>query len=173
MKKYYRHRGIIAMELMVIAATFSIVASITIPMIAKGRGKARRTVCISNQRQIACCFMMYVQDNDEIFPKSKNVWLKVDIDPDILYCPEDNKNAISYAYNNNLSSINISKIQDPALKLFTVDGETIKGKKRTLNNTYYSPADVQYRHNNQAMASYVDGHVAAVNKIAEKESWDK
>jgi prepilin-type processing-associated H-X9-DG protein len=117
--------------------------------------------------------MMYVQDNDEFYPKSKNAWLKVDFDPDILNCPEDDKNANSYAYNNNFSGINISKIQNPELKLLTVDGETIKGKKRTLNNTYYSPADVKYRHNNQAVVSYADGHAAAVNKITEKESLDK
>jgi prepilin-type processing-associated H-X9-DG protein len=76
-------------------------------------------------------------------------------------------------YNNRISGKSIGEIDDPVTKFMTADGETVISKNRTLENVYYSSADIQYRHNKQAVVSYLDGHVGSTDKLIEKESWDK
>ncbi|MEI6518633.1 MAG: hypothetical protein WCO98_01095, partial [bacterium] len=163
---------------MAVVATISIVGAIVVPVIAKARDKAKQTACMSNQRQIAMLINMYAQDNKTFLPVSSKIWSgiqKYDVNIERVKCPSDeNKNhSNSYVYNNRISGVYLGQVTDPAYMLMTVDGETVTGEKRTLSNTYYSPADVQYRHSSLAVASYADGHVEAVDKITDKETWDK
>ncbi|MEI6520754.1 MAG: hypothetical protein WCO98_12065 [bacterium] len=74
---------------------------------------------------------------------------------------------IGYLYNNKIAGVNITKIDDPTAIFATVDGETIYN-----GNIYYSASDVQYRHSDNAMASFVDGHVAPISKTTAKLPWD-
>ncbi len=176
MKKRLNNRGIIALEMTVIAVTVSIISAIVIPMISKSRDSAKSTVCMSNQRQIALAIQLYAQDNVSKLPISAKMWSaikKYSNADNIVKCPEDQNDGNSYIYNNNLSGMKLDKITDESTTMLTVDGKTIKGKNRTLDNIYYSPADVQYRHSSLAVVSYVDGHVATTNTISAKDSWDK
>ena len=98
--------GFTLIELLVVIAIIAILAAILFPVFAQARAKARGIACLSNTRQIASAFHMYVQDYDEVcpamwggsgpcqpsgqgcsqewwyglFPYIKNV--------DMLYCPE-------------------------------------------------------------------------------------
>ena len=46
----------------------AILAAILFPVFARAREKARQTSCLSNLKQIGLGMLMYVQDNDEMFP---------------------------------------------------------------------------------------------------------
>lgn len=56
-------------ELLVVIAIIAILAAILFPVFAQAREKARQTSCLSNEKQIGLAVMMYVQDNDESFPR--------------------------------------------------------------------------------------------------------
>jgi prepilin-type N-terminal cleavage/methylation domain-containing protein/prepilin-type processing-associated H-X9-DG protein len=58
-------------ELLVVIAIICILSAILFPLFGSVRENARRTMCLSNMRQIGLATMMYVQDYDEAYPQSK------------------------------------------------------------------------------------------------------
>ncbi|RYX86856.1 DUF1559 domain-containing protein [bacterium] len=83
-------------ELLVVIAIIAILAAILFPVFARARENARRTSCLSNQKQIGLGFMQYFQDNDEQFPpnKGETAWPQGAVQPylksiQILRCPGD------------------------------------------------------------------------------------
>jgi prepilin-type N-terminal cleavage/methylation domain-containing protein/prepilin-type processing-associated H-X9-DG protein len=60
--------GFTLIELLVVIAIISILAAILFPVFQKVRENARRTVCISNGRQIGLAVREYIQDSDEAMP---------------------------------------------------------------------------------------------------------
>ncbi len=58
-------KGFTLIELLVVIAIIVILAAILFPVFARARENARRTNCLSNQKQIALGMMMYAQDYDE------------------------------------------------------------------------------------------------------------
>jgi prepilin-type processing-associated H-X9-DG protein len=166
------HTGGTLIELLTTIVALSIIAVMMYPIFNKNRHKAGATTCMSNQRQIIIAVNIYAHDHSESMPSANEIWSITEFQSATLKCPEDSKNNNSYLYNNNLSGINLADT-NMVLRMVTVDGNTIIGNKRTLNNIYYSPEDVQYRHDNKTITGFIDGHAEAVEKITEKESWDK
>ena len=64
----YRHTGFTLIELLVVIAIIAILAAILFPVFAQAREKARESVCVSNNKQMANATMMYSQDYDGIYP---------------------------------------------------------------------------------------------------------
>jgi prepilin-type N-terminal cleavage/methylation domain-containing protein len=60
--------GFTLIELLVVIAIISILASMLFPAFARARESARKTVCVSNLRQIGLGIMQYTQDYDEMYP---------------------------------------------------------------------------------------------------------
>jgi prepilin-type N-terminal cleavage/methylation domain-containing protein/prepilin-type processing-associated H-X9-DG protein len=65
--------GFTLIELLVVIAIIAILAAILFPVFAKARAQARKTVCLSNMKQIGLGLMMYVQDYDEKLPPFRQV----------------------------------------------------------------------------------------------------
>ena len=61
-------RGFTLIELLVVIAIIAILAAILFPVFARAREKARTASCQSNLKQMALGFLMYVQDNSDLYP---------------------------------------------------------------------------------------------------------
>lgn len=114
--------GFTLIELLVVIAIIAILAAILFPVFAQAREKARGASCLSNNKQVATSWMMYVQDYDEVMPPiaqnfavaaPNNWWTAKLLEPyfktwSILVCPSaghDNRgvftagNPVAWYYN--------------------------------------------------------------------------
>src|SRR5688500_15272813 len=70
-RPFHRPRSAFTLiELLVVIAIIAILAAILFPVFAQARETARKTVCLSNMKQIGLASMMYAQDYDEILPNT-------------------------------------------------------------------------------------------------------
>ena len=64
-----RRRGFTLIELLVVIAIIGILAAMVFPVFARARESARKAVCLSNIKNIAMAYQMYLSDyNDTFFP---------------------------------------------------------------------------------------------------------
>jgi len=62
-----RSRGFTLIELLVVIAIIGILAAMVFPVFARARESARKAVCLSNVKNIALAFQMYLADNNDAF----------------------------------------------------------------------------------------------------------
>ena len=60
-------------ELLVVIAIIAILAAILFPVFAQAKAAAKKTVCLSNEKQIALGAIMYSNDYDDMFPLADTV----------------------------------------------------------------------------------------------------
>jgi len=65
MNRRHTRTGFTLIELLVVIAIIAILAAILFPVFAQAREAARKTSCLSNQKQIATAILMYAGDHDE------------------------------------------------------------------------------------------------------------
>ncbi len=65
-----KRSGFTLIELLVVIAIIAILAAILFPVFGRARENARRTSCLSNQKQLGLGVLQYQQDYDEAFPLS-------------------------------------------------------------------------------------------------------
>ena len=61
-------RGFTLIELLIVIAIIAILASLLLPSLAKGKDAAKRTVCLSNQKQLYLGWWTYAQENNGNIP---------------------------------------------------------------------------------------------------------
>lgn len=63
-----RRHAFTLVELLVVVAILGLLAAVLFPVFAHVRENGRRTVCLSNERQVGMAMLQYVADNGERFP---------------------------------------------------------------------------------------------------------
>jgi prepilin-type N-terminal cleavage/methylation domain-containing protein/prepilin-type processing-associated H-X9-DG protein len=63
--------GFTLIELLVVIAIIAILASLLLPVLAKTKERSRRTVCLNNLKQWSLGQLMYVDDSQQYFPRTK------------------------------------------------------------------------------------------------------
>ncbi|HEX2948542.1 MAG TPA: prepilin-type N-terminal cleavage/methylation domain-containing protein [Armatimonadota bacterium] len=153
-------KGFTLIELLVVIAIIAILAAILFPVFAKAREKARQTQCMNNMKQICTSTLMYVQENEEKFPKSASVWSDLTLPGKVLKCPTAGKTVDNaYCYNDAVSGQAIGQFRDATYTVVVLDGQHKSTGANNYDNIAYTLDDISYRHNNKAIVGYADGHV--------------
>jgi prepilin-type N-terminal cleavage/methylation domain-containing protein len=66
-----RFLGFTLIELLIVIAIIALLAALIFPVFARARENSRRSVCLSNMRQIGMILAVYLQDYDEVFPMNR------------------------------------------------------------------------------------------------------
>ncbi len=82
-----RSKGFTLIELLVVIAIIAILAAILLPVLARAREAARRTVCAGNLRQFGVIFKMYANEANGLFPPGQR-W-NINAQPWLLGLPGD------------------------------------------------------------------------------------
>lgn len=65
-----RRNAFTLIELLVVVAIISLLVSVLLPALARGRGQARQAVCLSNLRQLYLANLGYAQENQQRFVRA-------------------------------------------------------------------------------------------------------
>ena len=68
LEKRSRGAAFTLIELLVVIAIIAILAAILLPVLSAAQEKARKITCINNNKEIAAAMLMYVSDDNGIFP---------------------------------------------------------------------------------------------------------
>jgi prepilin-type N-terminal cleavage/methylation domain-containing protein len=138
-------RGFTLIELLVVVAIIATLAALLFPVFARAREKARESVCINHQRQIAVLALLHAQDHEETLPAAETFWPALHAPPTLLRCPSAPRTLRdSYIANPNAAGKALGDIPAPSTTWLTTDG---------ANN------QPDRRHHGHKVSSYVDGHV--------------
>jgi prepilin-type N-terminal cleavage/methylation domain-containing protein len=65
-------RAFTLIELLVVIAIIAILAAILFPVFAQAKMQAKKTACLSDNKQLALAMLMYTNDSDDTFPQGES-----------------------------------------------------------------------------------------------------
>ncbi len=74
-------RAFTLIELLVVIAIIAILAAILFPVFAQAKTAAKKTVAISNQKQISTGMLLYLGDSDDTYPRRRGCELNSSLNP--------------------------------------------------------------------------------------------
>jgi len=69
-----KHTHFTLIELLVVIAIIAILAAMLLPALSAARERARTTSCLSNLKQLGLVMSMYLDDNEDSFPRHNPNW---------------------------------------------------------------------------------------------------
>jgi prepilin-type N-terminal cleavage/methylation domain-containing protein/prepilin-type processing-associated H-X9-DG protein len=78
-------------ELLVVIAIIAILAAILFPVFAQAKEAAKKTVCLSNMKEVGLAVIMYLNDYDDVFPLSQH-------SPDLGQVPASAPQTVPWQY---------------------------------------------------------------------------
>jgi prepilin-type N-terminal cleavage/methylation domain-containing protein len=100
-----QQRGFTLIELLVVIAIIAILAAMLLPVLAKAKGSALQTTCLSNLKQIMLANEGYVTDNQGRYPTESDtdhwsnlLYYEYGRNTNILWCPTDVARGIPATY---------------------------------------------------------------------------
>ena len=174
--------GFTLLELLVVVAIIAMLVALLLPALLAAREKAYQAKCLTNQRDIAMSIHMWLQDHEETYPTTDQVWEGVQLPPEKLLCPTmqnallrgsrrnpDAPRPNDYAYSSFVAGEQASKVKNPCTEMLTADA--MSGSALSPNgppptyNIFSTPTDIDFRHSGAFIAGYCDGHVALSREL--------
>ena len=146
-----KRTGFTLIELLVVIAIIAILAAILFPVFQKVRENARRTACLSNEKQLGLGFIQYTQDYDETLPMgnrnggsgwAQQIYSYVK-SVGVYHCPDDSSSQgalVSYAYNPNVTPLQTGG-QILAISQYTAPAKTVLLSEVNTNAGYFLCGD--------------------------------
>ena len=122
---------------------------------------AKKTVCLSNIKQLAMAVLMYLTDHNDVYgfnsSKLKATFFPYTKNDKLWLCPDGSKTAAAYSFNANLLNKSVTVIKDPANTVMLYEG---------------SKGLLDFRHGGYAAVAFADGHAKMINaEAAMKLRW--
>jgi len=167
------HRyGLSLVEVLIVIGIIAVLAVILYPLFGVARDKTLEAKCSSNQQQIAQSILIWAQDHDDVLPHESVIWGALKVDQNVLKCPVK-RAQYGYVYNSFVSKKHLAAIKDTLTTVLTADGQHAPTagvsvtQPQTFQNVAYTPDDLAFRHLNEIVISFADGHVISTKDTRE------
>ncbi len=89
-------------------ALIAILAGLLLPMLAKAKGRAQTSVCVSNMKQIGLAARIWSNDHNDMYPPDILTMSNELVSPKILVCPDDKSKSVAADWSQFNASQNVT-----------------------------------------------------------------